>query len=246
MIPRLSHIKINKIMKKHLIFLVLVVIAQVLWAQGGDNQGVSKENFNNFQTNLPKDNPDKDIRGSRYSTENYTAGELVMNNGKRFSKELTFKFDEYFNNIQIKFENGKETVLFYNTVDSFRLFVGDKVVNYVKANVPTESEMNKFYQVIYAGANYQLIKLPKKTVVNVDNRDAFGSGEQFKKFENKDVYFLKKGNDKAFEKIKISKKALLEALPSKKEKINKLFDTSAFKGLLDDAKLMALFAAIDL
>jgi hypothetical protein len=234
-------------MKKHLFMpIVFVFISCALFAQGGDNQGVSKENFNNFQTNLPKDNPDRDIRGSRYSTEEYTAGELVMKNGKRFSKELKFKFDEYFNGIQVKFENGKETVLFYNNVDSFRLFVGNKVVNYIKADVPTESETNKFYQVIYTSANYQLIKLPKKTVVNVDNRDAFGSGEQFKKFENKDIYFLKKGTDKAFEKIKISKKALIEALPAKKEKINKLFDTSAFKGLLDDTKLTALFTALDL
>jgi hypothetical protein len=233
-------------MKKHLIFpILLVIISSSLFAQGGDNQGVTKDNFNNFQTNLPKDNPDVNIRGSRYSTEEYMAGELVMKNGKRYSKELTYKFDEFFNNIQVKFANGKETVLFYNNVDSFRLFVGNKVINYVKAEVPTEPETNKFYQVIHAGTNYQLIKLPKKTVVNVDNRDAFGSGEQFKKFEAKDSYFLKKGKDKPFEKIKMTKKALLEALPAKKENINKLFDTAAFKGLLDDAKLLALFTAID-
>jgi hypothetical protein len=194
---------------------------------------------------LPKDNPDKNIQGTRYSTEEYAAGELVMKNGTHYSKNLKFKFDEYFNAIQIKFENGKESVLFYNNVDSFRLFVGDKVINYVKADVPTESETNKFYQVIYASANYQLIKLPKKTVVNVDNRDAFGNGEQFKKFENKDVYFLKKGANKPFEKIKISKKVLLEALSAKKESISKLFDTPSYKGLLDDAKLTALFTAID-
>jgi hypothetical protein len=233
-------------MKKHLVIPILFVfMTQSLLAQGGDNQGVSKEFLNNFQSNLPKDNPDKNIQGTRYSTEDYTAGELVMKNGKRYSKDLKFKFDEYFNNIQVKFDNGKETVLFYNNVDSFRLFVGNKVVNYIKAEVLSEAETNKFYQVIYASANYQLIKLPKKTVVSVDNRDAFGNGEQFKKFENKDVYFLKKGADKPFEKIKISKKALLEALPAKKENITKLFDTSAFKGILDDAKLLSLFTAID-
>jgi hypothetical protein len=232
-------------MKKHLILPFLFIVFNGLLAQGGDKQSISKEYINNFESNLPKDNPDRNIQGTRYSTEDYTAGELVMKNGNRYKDNLKFKFDEYFNAIQIKFENGKETVIFYNNVDSFRLFIGNTVVNYIKADVLNESETNRFYQVIYASANYQLIKLPKKTVVSVDNRDAFGVGEQFKKFENRDVYFLKKGSSKPFEKIKISKKSLIESLPSKKENLTKLLDSAAYKGNLDDAKLAALFKEID-
>lgn len=232
-------------MKKHLILPFLFVLFNGLFAQGNDNQGVSKEFMNNFESNLPKDNTDKDIRGSRFSTEDYTAGELVMKNGTRYTTQLKYKFDAYSNALQVKFANGKETVLFYNNIDSFRLFIGNNVVNYIKADVPSEPETNKFYQVIYSSAHYQLIKLPKKTVVSVDNRNAFGDGEQFKKFENRDVYFLKKGTSKPFEKIKISKKSLIELLPSKKENLTKLLDSAAYKGGLDDAKLAALFKEID-
>jgi hypothetical protein len=237
-------------MKKYLILSLLFVAMCRLSAQNtvssvfGNKQLEQQFLYETFN-GVPMSNADNGIRGMRYSTEDYVAGELVMKNGNRYSNQLKLKFDEYANAIQIKFDNGKESVLFYNNVDSCKLFVGNKVIQYIKADVPTESETNKFYQVIYASANYQLIKLPKKTVVNVDNRDVFGEGEQFKKFESKNVYFFKKGKDKPFEKIKISKKALLELLPNKKENINKLFETSAFKGLLDDAKLAALFTAID-
>jgi hypothetical protein len=233
-------------MKKRLIIPVLLVAVHALFAQGGDNQGVSKEFRNNFESGLPKDDPDKNVRGSRYSTEVYTAGELVMKNGNHYSKDLTFKFDEFYNAIQIRSQSGKETVIFYNNVDSFRLFVGDKTVNYVKANVEGEKEMNKFYQVIYVSNNYQLIKWAKKIVNSVDTRDAFGVGDQYKIYENRDVYFFRKGTAKAFEKTKISKKALLELLPNKKEMLNKLFDSSYYKGNLDDAKLETLLKQIDL
>lgn len=234
-------------MKKYVLLLcVLCGLTQALLAQGGDTQGVTKEFIGSFESNLPKENPDKNIRGTRFSTEDYCAGELVMKNGTRYTTELTYKFDEFFNAIQVKFSNGKEVALFYNNIDSFRLFIGKNVVNYIKADVPNESETNKFYQVLYSSNNYQLIKLPKKVVVNVDNRDAFGEGEHFKKFDNKDVYYLKKGGSKPFEKIKISKKSLMELLPTKKETLTKLFDTPPYKGLLDDAKLMALFKEIDL
>jgi hypothetical protein len=233
-------------MKKYVFLLALCTFTQALLAQGGDNQGVPKEFLGNFERNLPKENPDKNIRGTRYSTEDYCAGELVMKNGNHYTTELLYKFDEFSNAIQVKFGNGKEVALFYNNIDSFRLFIGKNVVNYIKADVPNESETNKFYQVIYLSTNYQLIKLPKKVVVNVDTRNAFGDGEEFKKFENKDIYFLKKGSAKPFEKIKISKKALIELLPTKKETLTKLFDTPSYKGLLDDAKLAALFKEIDL
>ena len=234
-------------MKKYLIVSYLFVAIYALSAQTSafSNKQLEQQYLTETFNGVPMSNADNSIKGMRYSTEDYVAGELVMKNGKQYSKDLTIKFDEYANAIQVKFANGRETVLFYNNVDSCKLFVGDKVIQYIKADVPTEPEVNKFYQVIYASARYQLIKLPKKTVVNVDNRDAFGNGEQFKKFESKDVYFLKKGSDKPFEKIRISKKALLEALSAKKENINKLFDTPAYKGLLDDAKLTALFTAID-
>ena len=79
----------------------------------------------------------------------------------------------------------------------------------------------------------------------MDTRDVFGEGEQYKKFENKDVYFLKKGSTKAFEKIKISKKSLLETLPNKKAALTKSLDSPQFKGILDDAKLTAIFKEID-
>jgi hypothetical protein len=235
-------------MKKLLILFVAVLCVHALSAQitAFDNKLIEQQYLYESLNGVPMSSPDKNIRGSRYSTDDYTAGELVMKNGNRYKDNLKFQFDEYFNAIQIKFENGKETVIFYNNVDSFRLFVSNSVINYVKADVSTESEQNKFYQSIYSSARYQLIKLPRKTVANVDNRDAFGEGEQFKKFERKDVYFFKKGKDKPFEKVKISKKSLLELLPNKKENLNRLFDTPQYKGLLDDAKLAMLLKEIDL
>ena len=62
-------------MKKYVFLLALSTLTQALLAQGGDNQGVPKEFIGNFERNLPKENLDKAIRGTRYSTEDYCAGD---------------------------------------------------------------------------------------------------------------------------------------------------------------------------
>jgi hypothetical protein len=237
-------------MKKQLILPFLFVAFNTLFAQIAQsafqgNQLLEKDYLYDTSNGFKNDNSDKNIRGSRYSTEAYCGGELVTKNGVRYRDAFSFKFDEFTNAIQVRFKDGKERVLFYNNVDSFRLFIGNTVVEYIKANVPDVNETNMFYQVIYASANYQLIKLATKKVVNVDTRNALGDGEKYQEFQRTDVYFIKKGSSKPFEKVKISKKSLLETLPNKKATLTKLFDSKPYKGSLDDEKLAALFKEMD-
>lgn len=238
-------------MKKYLFLLLASAFSSQLLAQSGtdlsDNRGFTKDNVGvgAFESMLTRDNSDKNIRGTRYFVAEYSAGQLITKNGKRYTSELTYKFDEYLNNLQVKFADGKEALLFYHNIDSFSLFVGSDTVNYVKADVPNEREVNKFYQVIYSSANYQLIKLPRKVVTNVDTRNGFGDGEQFKQFDDKGIYFFKKGSAKPYEKVKISKKALLKLLPNKKPLLDALYNTPQYKGILDDVKLKAILKEID-
>ena len=52
-------------------------------------------------------------------------------------------------------------------------------------------------------------------------------------------------NDRPFQKIKISKKAIFEAMPEKKRLLTKLFDAPQYKGELTDIKLEKLIQEID-
>jgi hypothetical protein len=79
----------------------------------------------------------------------------------------------------------------------------------------------------------------------VDTRNDFGDGEQFKQFDDKGIYFFKKGSSKQFEKVKISKKTLLELLPNKKPLLDALYSTPQYKGSLDDVKLKAILKEVD-
>jgi hypothetical protein len=236
-------------MKKQLILPFLFVAFNGLFAQIAQsafesNPLIEKDYLFNTSNGLPKDE-DRNVRGSRFSTDGYVSGELVTKKGVHYRDEFSFKFDEFTNAIQVRFKDGKERVLFYNNVDSFSLFVGKSVVRYIKAEVLSENETNMFYQVVYASANYQLIKLASKKIVNVDTRNALGDGEKYQEFQRTDVYFLKKGSSKPFEKIKISKKSLLESLPNKKATLTKIFDSKLYKGALDDEKLAAIFKEMD-
>ncbi len=237
-------------MKKSRLIVLFLMLHSILTAQRkivvAENRGVDKYHQGAFESKLNEPDPNKsNVKGTRYFQEDYAQGEVITKDKYRYTTEMLYKFDEYKNAVQIKaLHNNKELMLFNNTIDTFKLFAGNRVITYIKAEVPDENDPNKLFQAIYLGANTKLIKLPRKKIVKVTNADVFSTGETYDQFESQDWYYLKI-NDKAFQKIKISKKSLFEILPDKRRLLSKLFDTPQYKGELTDIKLEKLFHNID-
>ncbi len=236
-------------MKKLILLLTFLVLGNVVFSQRkiavASSGGVDKYRQGAFESKLNEPDFKSNVRGNRYFHEDYNEGEVITRDNHRYTTEMKYKFDEYKNAIQIKaVNNNKELMLFNNNIDTFRLFVSNRIITYIKAEVPEENDLHKLYQVIHWGTNVKLIKMPRKKIVKVTNSDVFSSGETYDQFENQDWYYLKT-NDKAFQKIKISKKGLFEAMPEKKRLLTKLFDIPQYKGELTDVKLEKLIQEIE-
>ena len=237
-------------MKKLILLLTFLVLANVIFSQrkvvvAESSGGVDKYRIGAFESKLNEPDFKSNVKGNRYFHEDYSDGEVIMRDDCRYTTDLKYKFDEYKNAVQIKvLSDKKELMLFNNNIDTFRLFMDNRVVTYIKAIVPEENDLHKLYQVIHWGTQVKMIKMPRKRIVKVTNSDVFSSGETYDQFENQDWYFFKM-NDRPFQKIKISKKSLFEAMPEKKRLLTKLFDTPQFKGELTDIKLEKLIQEIE-
>ena len=236
-------------MKKLILLLSFLTLDNDIFAQrkivATQSGGVDKYRQGAFESKLNEPDFKSNVRGNRYFNEDYSDGEVITRDGRRYTTDLKYKFDEYKNAVQIKvISDKKELMLFNNNIDTFRLFMDNRVVTYIKAIVPEENDLHKLYQVIHWGTQVKLIKMPRKKIVKVTNSDVFSSGETYDQFENQDWYYLKM-NDRPFLKVKILKKALFEAMPEKKRLLTKLFDTPQYKGELTDVKLEKLIQEID-
>ena len=57
-----------------------------------------------------------DLRGSRFTIDEFKEGELWMTENRHFTKEMTYRFDESENAIQVKYLDGKEIQLLSNEI----------------------------------------------------------------------------------------------------------------------------------
>lgn len=236
-------------MKKLILFLTVSILITNVFAQRKltvvENNGVDKYHEGAFESKLNEPDFKSNVKGNRYFHEDYNDGEVITRDKHHYTTDLKYKFDEYKNAVQIKvISDKKELMLFNNNIDTFRLFMDNRLVTYIKAIVPEENDLHKLYQVIHWGTQVKMIKMPRKRIVKVTNSDVFSAGETYDQFENQDWYYLKM-NDRPFMKIKISKKSLFEAMPEKKRLLTKLFDTPQYKGELTDVKLEKLIQDID-
>jgi hypothetical protein len=236
-------------MKKTILLLTFYMVQTMLTAQANAFQTGSGSAIDRMRESdlIAKNNnidlSTSSIKGSRYLNEEYSEGSIVK--GKVvFTKEMLYKFDAYKNAVQVKIlENKQELALFNNSIDTFMIVVDNRVNVFVKAIVVGESEIHKLYQAVYLDSSYSMIKLLQKKIVKVTSTDVFSANDNYDEFQNQDIYFIKKGNN-PYQKVKISKKGLFEALPEKKNALTRLFDSSKMKGELTDAKLAILMQSI--
>jgi hypothetical protein len=229
-------------MKVSLMF-VCIFNLSLLNAQSAAIERMRESDF--IAKNNTIDMNSSNVRGNRYFNEEYCAGMVIMKDKSRYTTEMVYKFDEFKNSVQVMIiQSKKELSLFNHLVDTFKLFMGNETVVYSKAFVPEETDINKFYRLIYSDSVNSLIKLTRKKIVKVSSSDVFNSSEMYDQFESQDVYYIKIGNV-PYQKIKISKKSFFDFFPSKKNALTRLFDLPKFKGNLTDSKLESLMQSLN-
>jgi hypothetical protein len=184
------------------------------------------------------------VLGSRFTIEAYNKGEIWLTDGRHFTTELQYRFDDLENSIQVKYPEGKELLLFNNYVLKCHISQKDTTIIYLKALIEGEKDVHKLYQVLHEGKKYTLLKLPTRKIVRVDEKTALTIGRLYDQITPVFHYYFKT-NDAVFKEIKPRKKDILKVLPSEKKRLEYLFKTPRYEGDLDDKKLIALFQYLE-
>ena len=190
------------------------------------------------------------VVGTRFFKDEYTEGEIWLTGNRHHGNDVSYKFDEIENSVQVKYRDGREILLFNNDIIACKMTYGNENVIYFKAHVPGESDVHKLFQLIYYGKKYQLIKLPIKSErkksdnTNSSNSYSLKGNENTVEYVNENRYFLKIG-DAEFKEVKLKKSAFLKALSTEKNKLETLFDTPQYKGNLTDWSIAKVFEKME-
>lgn len=236
-------------MKKILLcFTILATTFLYTQAQRGTINGGAafrEQTLMQFPTVIDAQNAKK-IRGSRFYDPEYQKGELWTNNGLHFKDELTYKFDEVENSVQIKTKDDKELVVDARLIDSFRLYLNDtKTIYYYKAPVPDGKKgEEKIFQVVYTGSRILLFKIPVKTIKPLNYQGAFGDGRTVGAYVTHHQYYVKSGM-KPLVRLKLTKKDLHDKINFKRSLLDDLLDDiEPFEQITED-KVIDIFQKLE-
>jgi hypothetical protein len=231
-------------MKKVFLFLLTLLYFNFLNAQSIESKSDFLNGFDTKGTMLYTFNDRYDgIEGNYYFYDTlYHEGELWMTNNRHYTSDYKYKFDQIEGTVQIRYADGKELLLDVNQVLSFAMFIDDKTVNFVKAQLP-KAENKRLFQVIYWSSSMKLLRDIKKKAVRTKLKTSFSNNKVVDKIESDYHYYFSRKNDNLVE-IKINKKGIIKALPNKEKEIERLFKTKTLKDLTV-TKLAELMQKLD-
>jgi hypothetical protein len=175
--------------------------------------------------------------------EQYHDGEIWLTQNRHYEKEYQYKFDQLSSTVLLKYPNGKEILLKAEDILSFNMFIGDKIVTFVRTDLPNSKEAT-VVQVIYWSPKYKLLRDIKKKLLRNKENGAYNDGKVTDKVINDYRYYFSKNNE-PLEYIKPNKKGFIRALPDKEGAIERLFKTKEFKDDLTVSKLVELMQKLD-
>ncbi len=185
------------------------------------------------------------VKGSRFFNDEYAAGEIWMTNGKHYTSEMVYRFDELENSVQIKYPSKKELLLYNFDVLSFNLIINGATHSYVKADVKGIGDAHKFFRVIFKNEKCQLIKWTQKIFEKSDNSGAYSREIKYDAYVAKNRYYVKTDEGK-FREMGITKKEFLKKFPTKKAIVEKLFSTiNNVEKEMTDAKIADFLTTIE-
>jgi hypothetical protein len=233
---------------KNLIVFSALIFAFATQAQTLNQTAFQQTNLNNLtpSTSINTwDFTEDNLIGTRYLTDNYLEGELWTTNNTHYTTELTYRFDEVDNAVQIKYkESGKEVQLFNDKVAALQLNINNKKISYLRIPEVNKESPNNLYQLIVYKENYKVVKFAKKKLVVSSNEDqVFDPVKKTSEFKEDYHYYLKLG-DKEYVEFKLSKKGLLKAFPRHSSKIEEIFKLPKYSKKITDAIMIDVIDSV--
>jgi hypothetical protein len=184
------------------------------------------------------------LEGNPYFYDDkYHDGEIWLTQNRHYEKDYQYKFDQLTSTVLLKYPNGKEILLDAKDIVSFNMFIDDKTVTFVRADLPNAKEPT-VVQVIYWSPKLKLLRDIKKKLLRNKENGAYNDGKVTDKVVNDYRYYFSK-NDEPLESIKPSKKGFIKVLPNKENEIERLFKTKEFKDELTVSKLAELMQKLE-
>jgi hypothetical protein len=233
---------------KNLIVLSLLILPFIVQAQTLNQTALQQTNMNNLSptTSINTwDYSEDNLIGTRYLSDDYLEGELWTTNNTHYTTELTYRFDEIDNAVQIKFkDSGKEVVLFNEKVAALQLNINNKKISFLRIAEVDKENPNNLYQLIVYKEKYKVVKFAKKRLVVSSNEDrVFEPSKNTTEYKEDYHYYLKMG-DKEYVEFKLSKKGLLKAFPRYTAKIEEILKSPKYNKKITDAIMIDIIDSI--
>jgi hypothetical protein len=172
--------------------------------------------------------------GSPYLLPDWSKGQVSLRDGRQY-KDVSLKFDAYRQAlILLRPKSGNDSIILdRQTVARFLLTSPDGqpylFSRYPMAKTSDDEVKDSYFLILYEGKS-ALLKRVAKTFKSADYKGGYSANVRYDSFNDAISYYLLKP-DQTLTKIKLSKKAMLEALSDKGEALKTFVDQQklAFK-----------------
>ena len=168
-----------------------------------------------------------DTKGSPFLIDEWLPGTLMLFDSSTTGDSLRFKFDTYLNEVWVIKIQYDSVILYSTYIRELDLRHPDgRHWQFKKYAIDNSSSPIKFYQSVFDGPTYTLVKDERKLLVkaNFVERGVYSTGLPYDRFDGSATdYYLRFGPDKPFGKIPLKRNTLLELAPPDKAKALEAF-----------------------
>ncbi len=173
------------------------------------------------------DNRYEGVKGSPFFNAEWVKATVSSN--KTLYDNLEVKYNVNENEILYRNPDGKEFVLKPQHVDSFTLKDGKSITGVLFKKFPALAShdpklANQFAVALYEGAQMQLVMVPQKNFIKANFEGAYNSGNAYDELRDDYNYFLI-APTQAVNKVKLTKRNFLKALPANQGKVEKYIES---------------------
>ncbi|WP_299821982.1 hypothetical protein [uncultured Pontibacter sp.] len=165
------------------------------------------------------DNRYEGVKGSPYFFQNWGDAVITSVDNKVYAS-VPLKYNALENTLVYQNNKGVIYVLAATIVDRFTLkdSLGLASYTFKKLDAPAKTP-DQFYLVLHEGPKILLAMRQDKHILKADFKGGYSAGRPYDEIVTQNVYYLHKPG-KTAEKVKLSKKQLLEAIADQKEAVS--------------------------
>ena len=239
-------------MQKTILLVLFLTTTGLVFAQS-NRQNYTEDELRSLATMGPNtpgvraiDNRYQGVQGSPLFTTEWKKGTFKLKEKEDFGKEVEVNIDLMEHVLYFRLNNGFVGSLPSTRVTEFK--IEKEADEFYLFRVAQENEIEgtsknrlKFYEVLFDG-DIVLLKHHYKEFIKADYKGAYSTDRRYDEYDNRYSYWIKEGN-KDYQKVRLKRKSLEQALPNSANKIQKIIKSEKLD-LKNDADLIRLIEAL--